>query len=60
MSYRMYRVVQKSLDTGGKMLNIDSEVTFAPPANCASQNSVMMTGPFARNNLVLVGASRQE
>jgi hypothetical protein len=60
MSYRMYRVVQKSLDTEGMMLNKDREVTFAPPVNCASQSSVMMTGPLARNNLVLVAASGQE
>ena len=42
------------------MLNIDSEVTFAPAGICASDSSVMMTGPFARHNLVLVGASGQE
>jgi hypothetical protein len=56
----MYSVVQKLLDTGGKMLNIHSEVTFAPPGICASESSVMMKGSFARHNLVLVGASGQE
>jgi len=60
MPYRMHSVVQKSLDTGGKMLNTDSEVTFVPPGICASESSVTMTGPFARRNLVLVGASGQE
>jgi hypothetical protein len=56
----MYSVVQKSLDNGGKMLNIDSEVTFGPPGICASEISVMMTGLFVRHNLVLVDGSGQE
>ena len=42
------------------MSNIDSEVTFGPPGIWASESSVKMTGPFARHNLVLVGASGQE